>query len=302
MAVNVLRRRDPDLRTGVRVEHAVGLARDRGADHVRDGQRRRAPLPSRLDRAHRVRGLAGLGDRHDQRLGPEDQIRVAELGRHPDLGRQPGETLDHDATHERGVIRGAAGDQDDPSGPRDQLGGEVGLGNRHVPGLEGHPAQEGLGHRAGLLEDLLEHEVPVAALLGHRGVPGDAGRGALDRAAVERGHADARGRHHRHLAVFQEHHVAGVRQQGGDVGGHVDLALAEADHDRARAVLGHDELSGRVGRAGCRPRRPRVLRGARPGRRRRGSAHWPRTTRRDGRSPRYPSPSGSGDPARAAAP
>ena len=55
------------------------------------------------------------------------------------------------------------------------------------------------------------------------------------------------GRHHRHLAVVEEHDVAGVREDRRDVGGDEVLALAEAD-DQRRAVPRGDERARVVGR------------------------------------------------------
>ena len=46
------------------------------------------------------------------------------------------------------------------------------------------------------------------------------------------------------LAVLQEDHVARVRQQRRDVGGEEGLAFAEAEDDRAAAVLGGDDALG----------------------------------------------------------
>ena len=58
---------------------------------------------------------------------------------------------------------------------------------------------------------------------------------------------DAALREHRHLLVGEEHHVAGVREDGGDVGGHEVLAVADADDER-RAVAHGDDLVRLVGR------------------------------------------------------
>ena len=54
-------------------------------------------------------------------------------------------------------------------------------------------------------------------------------------------------RDHRHLLVAQEDDVAGVAQDGGNVGGDEELAVAEADDNR-RTVADGDDLLGIVGR------------------------------------------------------
>ena len=58
-------------------------------------------------------------------------------------------------------------------------------------------------------------------------------------------HAGARDR--RHLLVAEEHHVARVAEDGGDVGRDEELAVAQPDDDR-RAVPDGDDLLGIVGR------------------------------------------------------
>ena len=58
---------------------------------------------------------------------------------------------------------------------------------------------------------------------------------------------DARARDDRHLLVAEEHHVAGVAEDGRNVGRDEELAVAEPDDDR-RAVADRDDLLGIVGR------------------------------------------------------
>ena len=54
------------------------------------------------------------------------------------------------------------------------------------------PVEQRVGHRLGLLVDLLGHEVLVAALLRRLEVPGDGDLVGQDRGAVERRDLDAR--------------------------------------------------------------------------------------------------------------
>ena len=61
------------------------------------------------------------------------------------------------------------------------------------------------------------------------------------------GELDARRRDDRHLLVAEEHDVAGVAENRGNVGGDEELAVAETDDDR-RAVADGDDLVGVVGR------------------------------------------------------
>ena len=60
------------------------------------------------------------------------------------------------------------------------------LVQEHLRRVHRHAAEDGLAQRVRLLDDLLEHEVLVAGLLGHDGIPGDARRHVLAGRAVDR--------------------------------------------------------------------------------------------------------------------
>ena len=76
-----LGRGDTDLGTRMRVEDAVGLARDARADHVGDRDDLRAAVARLAHAGERVGRLAGLRDRDDERALVDDRVRVAELAR-----------------------------------------------------------------------------------------------------------------------------------------------------------------------------------------------------------------------------
>ncbi len=123
------------------------------------------------------------------------------------------------------------------------MGGDVHFVEEDAAGFLADAAEDGVADGAGLLKDFLEHEVFVAALFGHDGVPEDMGDLAADGAAVEAGEVDAFGGEDGEVAVVQEEHVAGVAEDGGDVGGDEIFAFAEADDD-GRAGAGGDDLVG----------------------------------------------------------
>ncbi len=232
---------DADLGSRVHVEHARRLARQGGADDVRDGEDRAALEPRRLHRAERVGRLARLGDGDHERLGAHDRVAVAELGGQVRLGRQARQALDHRAREHRRVEGRAARDQHDALDRAHGVGVEPHVGEDDAAGLGGDAAAEGVGDRARLLVDLLEHEVPIAALLRHDRVPEDLDRVALDGLALERRELDAARRHHRHLVVLEDHDVARVREDRRDVGGDEHLAAAEPDDHAPRSLLRGDE-------------------------------------------------------------
>ena len=125
------------------------------------------------------------------------------------------------------------------SSERAKPGREVHLVEGHHPAVEEAPGQ-GLGDRLGLLVDLLEHEVGVAAPLRLIGVPGDLQQVALHRAAVDGLQAGAAGGDVDDLPVVHHHDVPGVVEDGGDVAGQEHLAVAEAYHQRADHAHRHD--------------------------------------------------------------
>ena len=108
--------------------------------------------------------------------------------------------------------------------------------------LEADPAEERVAHRAGLLVDLLQHEVAEAALLGLHRVPRDPLRGPRDGVAGEVRELHVVRRHRRDVAVLEEEEVAGVGEEGRDVRRHEALALAEADDERRPHARGHEPV------------------------------------------------------------
>src|SRR6185312_12429428 len=100
---------------------------------------------------------------------------------------QAGEALDHELAREAGVPGGAAGGDGDLAGGFDVSGSEVEVVEEDVAGVEGDAAERGVADGAGLLVDLLEHEVLVAGFFGLDGVPGDALDFEMERLAVEVG-------------------------------------------------------------------------------------------------------------------
>ncbi len=167
-----LGRRHADLRTGVHVDHAVGLARERRADGVRHGEQAgtlATRVPGSLERVDR---LAGLRDGERERVGPEDRIPVAELARDVDLDRQAGPVLDRVLRDETRVVRGAAGDDEDLVDLAQDVVGDAEVVEGELSVLVDAPDQR-VPDRARLLVDLLQHEGVEAALLRSRDVPVD---------------------------------------------------------------------------------------------------------------------------------
>ncbi len=101
----------------------------------------------------------------------QNRVAVAEFAGQLDLDGQPGPVLDRVLGQQPRVVRRAAGDHEDLVDLAQLLVGEALLVEHDA--AVGEVAEQGVGHRGGLLGDLLEHEVLVAALFGGRHVPVD---------------------------------------------------------------------------------------------------------------------------------
>ena len=162
-----------DLRAGVGVDRARGLARDHGADHIADGESLRTFGFGFALGGDGVGGFAGLRDQHGERVGGDDGIAIAPFAGIIDFDRNARHALDHELAGLGGMPTGAA------SGNVDLLGRlEFGFRNLHliqedVAGFLRNASQRGVAHRARLLVDFLEHEMLEAALFRHDRVPGN---------------------------------------------------------------------------------------------------------------------------------
>ncbi|HMP62542.1 MAG TPA: DUF4118 domain-containing protein, partial [Phenylobacterium sp.] len=149
---------------------------------------------------------------------PDARAAAAELARDLDRRRHAREALDEVAARHRRVVARAAREQVHAAHRGGGARVEPDLELVDVAALAVEPAPQRIFHRAGLLEDLLEHEVLEAGLLGHHRRPVDVARLALDERAIEPRDAGAGALEHGQLAVLEEDHVARVGEQRGDVG------------------------------------------------------------------------------------
>ena len=104
------------------------------------------------------------------------------------------------------------------------------------------PAAHGGGHRFGLLEDLLEHEVRKAAEFDLRRVDVEQLHVVAHVAFVAVDDADRLGRDHREFVVGQVDDAIGVSDERRAVAGDEVLAVADADHQRAAQPGGDDHV------------------------------------------------------------
>ena len=166
-----LGRRHTDLRPGAGVEHRVAFARDLAAVGVADGQHLGLLLLGVPHCLQRVGGLTRLRDGDDERVAVQNRVAVTEFAGQLDLDGQPGPVLDGVLGQQPGVIGGAAGHDEHLVDFAQFLIGQP-LLVEHDAAVD-EVAEQRVGDGGGLLGDLLEHEVLVAALFGGRQVPVD---------------------------------------------------------------------------------------------------------------------------------
>ena len=140
----------------------------------------------------------------------------------------------------------SAGEDRDPVHGRELRIADLHLFEEHFPRVLRDAPENRLACGGRLLEDLLEHEMLVARLLGHDRIPEDALRRLGNRAAEEVGELDAGPRDDGHLLVAEEHDVARMHQDRGDVRGDEEFPVAEPDDD-GRAITDRDDFAGIVG-------------------------------------------------------
>ena len=88
--------------------------------------------------------------------------------------------------------------------------------------------------------DLFEQEVLVATFLRGERIPGDLPWGPLDRLTVKVKEGDSGAGYLSHLAIVEEHDLAGVVEQSWDIRSDKVLALAQADDNRCGVLRSED--------------------------------------------------------------
>ena len=187
---------------------------------------------------HGVQGLAGLADEDHQRMVIHQRIGVPELGGQTHLHRaaqQPLPVILADHAH---MVAGAAGHNENAVNAFDICTGQVQV-------VQHHPAipdagRNGLADGLRLLEDLLEHEMGVAALFRGGNVPVDVAVSLFDGVHLIVEEADALRRQNGDLPVLHIDDIAGMGDNGRHVRGNEVLSLSAADNEGA-VLPGGDE-------------------------------------------------------------
>src|SRR5215472_17515253 len=124
--------------------------------------------------------------------------------------------------------------------------GDVHFVREDSPSVLGNASEQRVAHGPRLLENLFLHEMFVAALFRHNGVPGDVVSWAVYRASVMIHHPYALFGKYGDVAIAEEENVAGVLEQGRDIAGHKIFAVTNTNH-RGRSHASGDNFLGVLG-------------------------------------------------------
>src|SRR5205085_10875419 len=130
----------------------------------------------------------------------QNGIPIAEFAAIIHLDGHTGQLLDHEFSGKRGVPTGSAGYDPDLAKFLELLWRDVHLIEKNASRFLSDAAQSGVTNGAGLLINLFQHEVAVAALLGHGRVPQYVRNLAVHWPAIEIAQAHTVGSEHRHVA------------------------------------------------------------------------------------------------------
>ena len=239
-----------DLRPSPGIKHVVRLPGDGGPHHVDNGQNPGAQPLGLPHGGQGVDGLTRLADDQRQGMFGHNGGAVPELRGQGDLHRDAQQPLQNVLGSHPHVVGGAAGNDVQPVQVL-----QFPLGDGHI--VQHHFAvpqagRDGVPDGLGLLHDLLEHKVLIAALFRRRDLPMHAGGLLLHRLDQGVIHLDSIRGKHRHLAVIQVADLPGVADQGGNVAGQHGKALAQAQdqggvlphrHQLIRLVGAHNAQS-----------------------------------------------------------
>ena len=225
----------------MRVHGAVRFARGHAADDVADRDAAGALLSRLAQRRERICRLTGLRDDDRQLVSADDRIAVAVLRSIVDLDADLGQRLDQILSDQCRMPRGAARQQRDLVDRAQRGVRNIEVLEEDSPRIERHAPEDGVAAGRGLLVDLLEHEVLVAALLRRDRIPEHALRRLRDFTPRIVGELHAGAGDHRHLLVGEEDDVACVAQNRRNIGSNEKLLISQPDDDR-RTVANGDNL------------------------------------------------------------
>ena len=226
-----------DFRSGLRIDHRIGLTRDGRSHDVaqRDGDT--ALFLGEPERRKRIRRFPGLADHKDHVVRLKDNVAVPELGRDFRDDRHTRPVLKQVLPPHARMVRGPAGN--DPQTRGD--GKTVELRQHDHTLLFVHTPGKAIRDNLGLFKDFLEHEVLEPAFPCGLHVPLDGlhflpdGLERLERQHLPRGVRDADD-----FAVLQKNDVTRIGQERRDIRSNEMLAHAHAEDQGSGHARGKD--------------------------------------------------------------
>ena len=150
----------------MQIDAAVGFARNGAADHIANAKDFVTTALGLAQAGKGIQRLAGLSDHQQQGVAVEGRVAVAEFAGVLDFGRQVRQFFEQVFAHQAGMPARAAGGDDDAVHRPQFGGGHVQPAKARHGAVVVDAAPQRVAHRLRLLEDLLEHVMRKAALLG----------------------------------------------------------------------------------------------------------------------------------------
>jgi hypothetical protein len=230
----------------MKIDAAVGLARDGRPNHVADGQDL-VPAPFGFAQAgQRVGGFARLRDDQNQRVLLNGRVAIAKFAGVFDFRWDVGEFFEQIFADQRRMPAGAAGRDDNVIDLAQ-------LRQSHVQAAEfgggvvvSDAAAQGVADGLGLLMDFLEHEMRELAALGSFRIELELADLYLGGVGAQVGHAKAVRVQGHHVVIVEIDHLPRVGRDGGGVAGQKIFTFTHAD-DQWGAAPGPDHDLGIVG-------------------------------------------------------
>ena len=229
-----------DLRACPGVQNAVRLAGNRGRYDVYDCDSECTGLLCQTHCSERVGGLTGLADDDAHILLADDRVLVTEFTCNLSGAADAAHCLDDALAYHAGMERGAAADDVNVLNVAQTLVGQAVVLEADRVVLDARLYS--VGNCLGLLHDLLEHEVLIAALFCGGHIPVDRLDFLLDNVAELVHDNDLIRTNDSDLVVIEDDEAAGTADDSGDVGGNHVLTLADADNERIVAAGRNDFL------------------------------------------------------------
>ena len=225
---------------------AIADAGDGRTHYVHDAEDDGAVLFGLLDGYQRIGGFTALRDGDNDIAFVDDGVPVPEFGSVFHLHRYAAKFFDDVFGQQRRVPAGATGHHDDALGFFEMF--DVVLDAAHGDGARAgvETAAKTIVNGTGLLEDLFEHEMIVAAFFDGRQFNIELGYERSDLFIAQVLQDEFIGCNDGKLVIVYVYHILGVLQHGRSVGTEEMLSLADTDHERTSLAGRHNGI-GMVG-------------------------------------------------------